>query len=411
MKPALRNAAAWSAIALGFAIPVSTAASNLLLAMTVLFFCLSGDYREKYRAITDNPLALAVLTFCVVTALGCLYGPGSTADKLHSLSRYLTLLLVPVMVAVLSPQALRIKALAAFTAAMLLTLCLSYLIRFGWFPPDLLIAVRERDPAMWGVLNPVVFKLHITHGFLMAIAAVLLAFAALHARSRGQRLAAIAGCALAAINVLLMVKGRTGYAVLAILGSYFVYCRFGKKSLAAAAIGLVLFGAAAYQWSAPFHERVVLTLTEASQWQRGLGDQTSIGQRLEFYSNSLELIQAHPIIGVGTGGFEAAYAEQVRGTSMAPSSNPHNQYLMIAVQLGLAGLAGLAWLYLVYWRQAARMDAPFQQIARAVLLAVLVGNLFNSFMLDFTERMFFAWISGVLFAELSAHPAASGANS
>ena len=87
---------------------------------------------------------------------------------------------------------------------------------------------------------------------------------------------------------------------------------------------------------------------------------------------------------------------------MEPSGNPHNQYLMVTAQLGLAGLAVLAWLYLTYWRQAARLTAPFRQIARGVLLAMLLGNLFNSFMLDFTERMFFAWISGVLFAELSA---------
>lgn len=402
MKLALRNAAAWSAIALGFAIPVSTAASNSLLALTVLLFCLSGDYREKYRAIAANPLALAMMVFCAAAALGCLYGPGSAAGKLHALGKYLTLLLVPVLVTLLSTRAQRISALAAFCAAMLLTLVLSYLIRFGWFPPDLFIAVRERDQTMWGVLNPVVFKLHITHGFLMAIAAYLLALAALQASSRKLRWAAAAGCALAAINVLLMVKGRTGYAVLALLAGYFVYCRFGKKGLATAVAGLVLLSTAAYQWSGAFHERVAITLAEAGQWQPGRGDQTSIGQRLEFYANSLDLIQAHPLLGVGTGGFEAAYAKRVQGTSMAPSSNPHNQYLMITVQLGLAGLAVLIWLYLTYWRQAARMSAPFRQMARAVLLAVLVGNLFNSFMLDFTERMFFAWISGVLFAELSA---------
>ncbi|MFA7321623.1 MAG: hypothetical protein WC000_09190, partial [Dokdonella sp.] len=96
------------------------------------------------------------------------------------------------------------------------------------------------------------------------------------------------------------------------------------------------------------------------------------------------------------------YAERVRGTSMVFSSHPHNQYLMIAAQLGLAGLLLLAWRYFTYWLQAARLSEPFGQIARGMLLAMLLGNLFNSFMIDFTERMFFAWISGVLFAELSA---------
>ena len=86
----------------------------------------------------------------------------------------------------------------------------------------------------------------------------------------------------------------------------------------------------------------------------------------------------------------------------------HNQYLLSASQLGVLGLAVLIGLYAVYWRQAGRLEAPFLQIARGVLLALLIGNLFNSFMHDFTERMFFAWISGVLFAELAAHRAAVG---
>ena len=95
---------------------------------------------------------------------------------------------------------------------------------------------------------------------------------------------------------------------------------------------------------------------------------------------------------------------------MLPSNNPHNQYLLIMAQLGLAGLAALIFLYVTYWRQAARLATPYQQIARGLLLAMLVGNLFNSFMLDFSERLFFAWISGVLFAELSAPRAAVSAD-
>lgn len=399
----VKTAAAGSAIALGFAIPVSTAAANLLFALAILLFIVSGDYRGKYRVLAANPLALAILLFCAVAALGSAYGAGSTGAKLTSLGKYLTLLMVPLLIPLLATSAQRIQALGAFCAAMLLTLLLSYLIRFGWFPPDLLIAVRERDPAAWGVHNPVVFKLHITHSFLMAFWAFLLAVASRHLASLRLRQTAAGLSILAAGNVLLMVQGRTGYAILALLAAYFIACRFGRKGLAAAAVGLALFGAMAYHWSDTFQERIDTTLAQAGTWHQGQGgEQTSIGQRLDFYTNTWAIIKDHPLFGVGVGGFDAAYAERVQGTGMVLSSNPHNQYLMIAAQLGLVGLAALIWLYLTYWRQAARLTAPFRQIARGVLLAMLFGNLFNSFMVDFTERMFFAWISGVLFAELSA---------
>ena len=59
----LQGLGTWSAVLLGFSIPISTAASNVLLAVIVLLFTLSGDYRNKFRAIADHPLSLAVVLF------------------------------------------------------------------------------------------------------------------------------------------------------------------------------------------------------------------------------------------------------------------------------------------------------------------------------------------------------------
>lgn len=398
----LHKLATWSAILLGFAIPISTAASNTLLAVIVLLFALSGDYRNKFRAIVDNPATFPIVLFCGIAALGCAYGLGSAADKLHYLGKYLTLLLIPLMLPLFADRTARIRALTAFVAAMLLTLALSYAIRFDWLPTAVRAAVDSRDQALWGAGNPVVFKLHITHGFLMAIAAFLLMIAARHVSVSRLRWTCVALSFLAACNVLLMVKGRTGFVVLAVLGAYLVFRRFGRRGLAVGALGLVVAVTAAYQWSGPFHQRMHETIAEAGAWQEGKGDETATGLRLDYYSNTLAIIRDQPWFGVGTGGFEPAYGERIRNTRMLPSNNPHNQYLLITAQLGLVGLAALILLYWDYWRRATRFASPFEQIAHGVLLAFLAGNLFNSFMLDSTERMFFAWISGVLFAELSA---------
>lgn len=395
-------AATWSAIALGFAIPISTGASNLLFALTILLFVLSGDYREKLSAIARNPAALAVLLFCVAIGLGSAYGTGSATDKLHYLGKYLSLLLVPLLVPLFSSRSDRIRALVAICAAMLLTMALSYSIQFKWLSAEMLAMADSRAHESWEANSLVVFKLSITHGFLMAIYAFLLMLAAQYTTSARLRWVQVVLGALAVVNVFFMVKSRTGYLVLAVLGVYFFSCRFGRRGVTIAALGFALAGVAAYQWSDAFHERTHAAIAEASAWKLGKGDETSIGLRFDYYSNTLAIIKDHPWFGVGTGGFAAAYGEKVKDTAMASSNNPHNQYLLIAAQLGLAGLAALIWLYATYWRQAGRLEAPFRQMARGVLLAMLVGNLFNSFMLDYTERMFFAWISGVLLAELSA---------
>ncbi len=400
-------AATWCAILMGFTIPMSTAASNTLLGLTLIFFILSANYREKWRAIATNPAALATLAFCALVVLGCAWGAGETKDKTHYLVKYLSLLAVPLLIPLFAAPRHRVYALMAFCAAMLLTLLISVLLWLdwlSWLPPEIFAIIGQaRDPEYPITRNAVVFKLSITHGFLMAIAAYLMLLAALQMAATQRRWlcgALTALAVLAAANVLFMIIGRTGYVVLAVLGCYFFATRFGKRGVLLAIIVGTLLGAAAWQWSPSFHGRAGKAVDEAMSWQAGKGDKTSIGLRFDYYTNTLAIIREHPLLGVGTGGFGAAYDERIKDTAMARSNNPHNQYLLTTAQFGVVGLIMLLILYAAHWRTAGALSLPFRDIARGVLLAFLVGNLFNSFMLDFTERMFFAWISGVLLGEL-----------
>jgi O-antigen ligase len=197
-----------------------------------------------------------------------------------------------------------------------------------------------------------------------------------------------------------MVIGRTGYLVLVALATYLFYCRFGKKGLALALFFSLAIGTLAYQLSDTFYDRTRTAIAEAQAWKPKAGDKSSIGLRLDYYSNTLAIIKDHPWFGVGVGGFEVAYSAKIKGTQMAPSNNPHNQYLLTSAQFGLLGMVALISLFATLLWQARYLAPPYRQIAYGVLFAFLIGNTFNSFMLDFTERLFFAWICGVLFSGL-----------
>jgi O-antigen ligase len=125
-----------------------------------------------------------------------------------------------------------------------------------------------------------------------------------------------------------------------------------------------------------------------------------VGYRLEFWRNSLRLIAERPVLGAGTGGFTGAYAALVRGTGMDPSENPHNEYLMVTVQLGLAGLGLLLWLFAVQWKKAALLPAGFAApAARGLVLLLLSASLVTSTLIDHTEGLVYVWMSALLFAE------------
>jgi O-antigen ligase len=390
----MQQAQRWLAIALGFSIPISTALDNVLIGAILLLWLASGGFAQKWRVIRANPVALAALALFALCIVGLLWSIGSSADDLLFLRKYNNLLLIPILVTVFSEEQDRRRGLLAFGAALVVTLIASYGVAFGLIPTGGVITGAPDDPT--------VFKWRIPHNILMAFACVL--FAELARTTPGRARWAYAVLAvLAIINVVLMVKGRTGYVVLAGLTLLWIASNLRWKGLVAAIVLVVAGFTVVYQVSASFHARIKEAAAEAEQWRPGVATGTSVGIRLEFYRNTFEIVKRHPLLGVGTGGFFKAYEEQVRGTQMVATHNPHNMYLLVLVQFGVLGLAALAYLFYTQWRCARQLSSRSDVVlAYALVVTFALSGLFNSMLIDHTESMFLAWMAGLLYGGLKS---------
>lgn len=384
----------WIAVALGFSIPISVALDNVLAALLLLAWIASGDWRRKFDLIRRNPVAVIAGVLFLAYLAGAAYSIGSAKDILHALDKASVLLLIPLLASISLGENARKYALRAFEIALGLTLILSFLVWLGVVPQGGFIKGTPADA--------VVFKLRITHSILMAFGAYLFAMEARTASDRRVQAAFAILAAAAAFNVLFMVEGRTGQLVFLALLFCFLIQTLRLRGLLVAAMASGLIAAAA--WFVPqstLHQRTALAFKEITEWRPGEPSATSVGQRLEFYRNSLGIVREHPIFGVGTGGFPEAYARTVRGTGLAVTQNPHNEYVMITVQLGVIGLGLLLGLWVMQWRLAAVLPgAADGQIARALVLTLATASLVSSTLIDHTEGLFYAWLSGVLFSGL-----------
>ena len=380
----------YAAIALGASIPISTALDNVLFALILIAWLGSGGLREKLSAIRDNPAALATLSFLGLLLLGMAWGPGSAREGWFYVNKHKDLLLVATLGVFVLGECDKRLALDAFLAAMAVTLVLSYAIWLGLLPIN---NPPGRYPG-----NPTVFKLHITHSVLMALAAFLAADRALRSTQPGWRIAYSAGAVLAACNVF-MLQGRTGYLVCAVLWLYLCAAHWRWRGVAVALVVTVLALGAAYVADAPLVGRTATAAAEYREWNAGRADpESSTGLRMNYYKTTAAIIRDHPVLGVGTGGFVIAYREKIRGTDLPEAKNPHNQYLLTAAQLGAVGLLALLAMFAVIWRQAERVDASARVAARGIVLTIAAGCLLNSFLIDHAEGLLFAWMAGVLLA-------------
>lgn len=387
----------WSAIALGASLPVSTALDNVLLVLIVAAWALSGQIREAVKILFKNKYLRYTVLLFVLLALGTLYGETPRREAFATLGKYADLLCIPVFAMVFRQYDTRVKALHALALSIATVVVLSYLVRWNLLPAMPFIT---GDAA-----SPTVFKQKITHSILLAFGAFLFVWLGSISASPKIRIVWYSLAVLAALNVIFMVKGATGYLTLGALIVLLVWMHFGWRGTAYGAFGLVALFTVLAVVPSPFQERVTLIRQEVQQWRASEAStiDSSTGLRLEFYHNTLAIIAAHPLTGVGTGGFPRAYAKQIEGSGKIATHNPHNEFLHITVQIGIVGLAVLLVMLWLQWRAAEQLDTSMEQaLMRALVLTLVTGSLVNSLLLDHAEGLFYAWLSGLLYGGLSS---------
>ncbi|MGH7148481.1 MAG: O-antigen ligase family protein [Nitrospiraceae bacterium] len=389
------SVAGWAAAALGFSLPISTSLDGILLVVALVAWTISGTFTELPRIVRQNRLPLLLPGFFVLVAFGMVHGLAPFSERAKHLWKYDDFLLPLVFIPLFVDPDVRERGLWGFGVSMVLTLILSLLGAAGWTPAVSWFHGNQE--------NATVFRHEITHNLLMAFAALLFAGVAVRQRVPWRRYGSGLLALFAVADVFMFVQGRTGQVVLSALIVLWCERRFGARGLFVGVAAVSILVAVSYVVSPVFHARVEKTATEMeeAQVETVAPVTSSVGIRVEWYKNTVNLIAAHPMVGVGTGSFARAYAEMVMDPAAVKPSHPHNQYLLTAAELGVAGAGLLAALFGILWWRFRRAGGDlYGELGQGVVIAMAIGCVFNSLLVDHTEGLFFAWmISAALATE------------
>jgi O-antigen ligase len=212
----------------------------------------------------------------------------------------------------------------------------------------------------------------------------------------------VAVSSLLVLNIVFVTSGRIGYLAVVILAGVLGLAR----SVAGAIVLLACLGLLVA--SPQVRERVALGISEMRNYANS-PVLTSMGWRMVMWSNTLEIVRERSIFGVGTGSFEAAYRQKIashHGWQAEPTNDPHNFYLKVLAEQGVAGLLTfLAFLVFV-----AVAKSPFRELHWGVLVTFCAANLFASDFSRFIEgRFMFLWLGVMLAgAPVKTHPGQLG---
>ncbi len=390
-----RRAAGWTTAALGITIPMWVVADGILVVLLVLCWVACGQWREKFHRIIANPVALSALLLFGWLLAGSFWGLGSLDERMLAVKKYADLLLIPLLISMAINAQERNRALLTLAASLVVTLALSLVLGSGVLTTGWILGC---DP-----FNPCVFKKHTTHNVLMAFGVLLFGVLAWRSQDKWAQWGWVLASILGAINVL-MVHGRTGYVVLAGLAMQTFAVFYGWRGMLAGIVVLSVSFTTAYQVSSSFHERVNLAVASVTEWNpKVVVVEDAIGWRLEYFYHTAEIIQDHPLIGVGTGGFVQAYRARTEQAGFDVPPHPHNQYLFIMAQVGIVGLGLLLWLFAQQWRSTARIEgATYRLLAKGLVVTIALGSFFNPFLVDHTEKLLYCWFSGLMYSGIDS---------
>jgi O-antigen ligase len=383
-------------VALAFALPVSRAAVTVFASLIILLWFLEGRFGATFDAVRRSPTLAAILLFIALNALSLLW-TRELAEGLGYLGKYRYLLLAPVLATSMRPRFV-VAAVRAFLVGTTVSVLWSFGIFLGF------IHYGKGYPE-----HPAPSMSHLDYSMFLAVAALLVLDRLLR-RWTGRQRAVGAALLLLMVAGLLINIGRSGqlafFVTLMVVVPFYLPGRPWRKVLVGGSI-VVLAALLAYRLVPVFTTRVDSAVDET---RAALFEQhytTNQGKRIAGMVVAADIVRRHPVLGTGLADnmieFHALLDDEYE--HLAPALDEymhlHNQYLQVATELGILGLAGLIGIFvcLLRYRPA---DPSAGLLPLIVASTYLVGFVGDPFLHKQLPLVLFATAVGLLLADRSS---------
>lgn len=373
-------------IALPVAMLLSTSAAVGLEIAAYILFAWSPALRRRLIQAFRTPAAIALAIFLGVVLLSALHGTAPMETRISTIVGWRKALLFYLALAIFSQDAKR-EFLSVFliVSGLLAALALALLLLSR---PTIIIHNSATQGMIFAVAAGV------------AATAIVRPQAVLAAWFPATRL--LTGVLLLALvaATAFTTWGRSGYLVLLVMSLLLPFWWSRTNTVRAATCALYALAVIAVLASSDLVRSRLLQAQEEFSLGGASQTLTSVGIRRIMWTNTIEIIRAHPLLGVGTGSFKGAYGDVVKngtGWQAMPTNDPHNQFMKVWAEQGLPGLFALLFFIAVAIRSAGNRPEHWGLIV-GVLLSWCATSLFSSHFSTFVEgRFIFLWL-GVLLA-------------
>src|ERR1043165_740821 len=353
-----------------FFLALSPLLSRHFLILAVVFSVLAGHWGDACYVVKRLKFIQWSIALIVLLAISLSYTITSVKHGLTALFHYTKLLYIPFLLALVTSLELRKRIIyclisSAIVASLLILLAHWNILSVSLFRYSSVLFGQQPEGYL---VNPIPASVILAFAFYFSLDF----FFKKKYKFYFLSIAIFLFFSLFAVN-----SERTGCFIAIILLVFLLFRYTTSKNYIWPLLMVLLLSFLSYQIFPAFQNRVKDLVSNFST--QSASQNTSIGLRIQFALNSFTIIKQHPLLGVGVGGFPQAYKKTGGMVVVANTllNDPHNSYLLIAVQLGITGLVVYVLLLLSAWIEVKKLwrDPEAQWFAKATLLALT----FNGF--------------------------------
>jgi len=334
----------FSVLVFAFTLPLSRAAISFFALFLPFLWLLEGEFKTKYQQIKSNKVLLSIMAFSLLTLVSILWSTNIEVALKHiRLNSYFFVIFV-------IATSIKKEQVQNIISSFLLGMFISEVIAYGVFFE--LWTFKHAT-----VQNPSPFMMHIDYSVFMAFTSILLLNKIFASRYELKEKLVFLLFFLTVSGNLFLAIGRTGQAafIVAVFVMSIIHYRVSIKSILASFLVLFVIFASAYSFSDTFRVRANVGVQDIKGIAK-MDLNSSWGIRIAYYITSYDIIEHNPLVGVGSGDYRDETIKVLKDKKydflslstreFMAGHHPHNQYLLILLQMGLVGL--IIFLYLIY---------------------------------------------------------------
>ncbi len=323
--------------------PLSRAAVSFFVIFLPFLWLIEGKFKKKWTYIKSNKALLGLLIF--ISLLFCSILWTSNFDDAKRPLRLLSYFFTTIVIATSLKKEHIQPTITAFLSGMFVSELIAYGVYFE------LWQFKNATPQ-----NPSPFMFHIDYSVFLAFTSLLLLNRLLSKRYTLTQKIFIFFFFLTVTGNLFIGIGRTGQLamIVGILSMFLYHFKLSFKSLTIAVLSIIITLFIAYNVSPNFQKRLHQAYSDITQISKA-HFHSSWGIRAAYWITTFHIVKEHPLLGVGIGDYMKATEKELQKPQYNPkryakhfmaTNTPHNQYLLILLQVGLIGLG--VFLYIFY---------------------------------------------------------------